>query len=52
MAAPAIGARPITSFVWGDNVPDIYNIGGVWWSGNLKGFVYHLIAKDHEYAAD
>lgn len=45
-AAPPVGARPITGFVYGDNLPDIYNKGGVWWLGNLKGLWYNLTDKD------
>lgn len=45
-AAPPVGARPITGFVYGDNNPDIYNKGGVWWKGNLKGMWYELADKD------
>ena len=46
MAAPAVAGRPITGFVWGDNLPDIYDKGGVWWGGNLKGLLYHLMMYD------
>lgn len=46
MAGPTVGGRPITSFVWGDNVPDINTEGGLWWGGNMKGFLYHVAAKD------
>lgn len=45
-AAPPVGARPITGFVYGDNNPDIYTKGGVWWKGNLKGLWYELADKD------
>lgn len=45
-AAPPVGARPITGFVYGDNVDDIYSKGGVWWLGNLKGLWYNLAASD------
>jgi hypothetical protein len=45
-AAPPVGARPITGFVYGDRNPDIYTRGGVWWKGNLKGLWYHLAQKD------
>lgn len=45
-AAPPVGARPITGFVYGDNATDIYTLGGVWWKGNLKGLWYHLAEKD------
>ena len=45
-AAPPVGARPITGFVYGDNAPDIYNKGGIWWKGNLKGLWYHLTDKN------
>lgn len=45
-AAPPVGARPITGFVYGDNVPDIYSYGGLWWLGNLKGLWYHLTEVD------
>jgi hypothetical protein len=45
-AAPPVGARPITGFVYGDNNPDIYEYGGLWWLGNLKGLWYHLADKD------
>jgi hypothetical protein len=45
-AAPPVGARPITGFVYGDNVPDIYSYGGIWWLGNLKGLWYHLTETD------
>jgi hypothetical protein len=45
-AAPPVGARPTTGFVYGDNNPDIYTKGGVWWKGNLKGLWYHLTDKD------
>lgn len=36
-AAPPVGARPITGFVYGDTSPEIYTYGGLWWLGNLKG---------------
>ncbi len=45
-AAPPVGARPTTGFVYGDNASDIYTKGGVWWLGNLKGLWYHLADKD------
>ncbi|MDD3267311.1 MAG: hypothetical protein PHC75_09070 [Burkholderiales bacterium] len=45
-AAPPVGARPITGFVYGDNGSDIYTKGGVWWLGNLKGLWYNLTDKD------
>jgi hypothetical protein len=45
-AAPPVGARPITGFVYGDNSPDIYTLGGIWWLGNLKGLWYHLTETD------
>lgn len=45
-AAPPVGARPITGFVYGDTAPDIYTKGGVWWLGNLKGLWYNLADKD------
>lgn len=45
-AAPPVGARPTTGFVYGDNGTDIYTKGGVWWLGNLKGLWYHLADKD------
>ncbi|MEN9945657.1 MAG: hypothetical protein RLZZ293_43, partial [Pseudomonadota bacterium] len=45
-AAPPVGARPITGFVYGDNGSDIYTYGGVWWLGNLKGLWYNLTDKD------
>ncbi len=45
-AAPPVGARPVTGFVYGDNNPDIYTKGGVWWKGNLKGLWYELADKD------
>lgn len=45
-AAPPVGARPITGFVYGDNAADIYTKGGVWWLGNLKGLWYNLTDKD------
>ncbi|WP_245183344.1 glycoside hydrolase family 18 protein [Legionella israelensis] len=45
-AAPPVGARPITGFVYGDNKEDIYTKGGVWWKGNLKGLWYNLASKD------
>ena len=45
-AAPPVGARPITGFVYGDNAADIYTKGGVWWMGNLKGLWYNLADKD------
>jgi hypothetical protein len=45
-AAPPVGARPITGFVYGDNYPAIYTKGGVWWKGNLKGLWYELADKD------
>jgi chitinase len=48
MAVNAAGGRPINSWVWGDNLPDIYQFGGLWWGGNLKGLVYNLMAKDAE----
>ncbi|KTC78355.1 glycosyl hydrolase family 18 protein [Legionella brunensis] len=47
-AAPPVGARPINSFVYGDNKEDIYTKGGLWWKGNLKGLWYSLTAKDKE----
>lgn len=50
-AAPPVGGRPITGFVYGDNYPDIYTKGGVWWKGNLKGLWYNLVDKDKEIAA-
>jgi chitinase len=50
-AAPPVGARPITGFVYGDNHPDIYEKGGVWWKGNLKGLWYNLVSKDKEIAS-
>ncbi|KTD73333.1 glycoside hydrolase family 18 protein [Legionella tucsonensis] len=45
-AAPPVGARPITGFVYGDKYPDIYTKGGLWWKGNLKGLWYNLANKD------
>lgn len=45
-AAPPVGARPITGFVYGDTSPNIYDKGGVWWLGNLKGLWYSLMDKD------
>ncbi|HHF7375706.1 glycoside hydrolase family 18 protein [Legionella bozemanae] len=45
-AAPPVGARPITGFVYGDKYPDIYTKGGLWWKGNLKGLWYNLTDKD------
>ncbi|VEB37403.1 glycoside hydrolase family 18 protein [Legionella cherrii] len=45
-AAPPVGARPITGFVFGDKFPDIYSKGGLWWKGNLKGLWYDLMNKD------
>ncbi len=45
-AAPPVGARPITGFVYGDNGSDVYTLGGVWWLGNLKGLWYNLTDKD------
>ncbi len=45
-AAPPVGARPITGFVYGDNNPAIYTKGGVWWLGNLKGLWYNLTDKE------
>lgn len=45
-ATPPVGARPITGFVYGDNYPDIYTYGGLWWLGNLKGLWYHLNEYD------
>jgi hypothetical protein len=45
-AAPPVGARPITGFVYGDSIPDIYSYGGLWWLGNLKGLWYHLTETD------
>ncbi|MBI2786045.1 MAG: hypothetical protein HYX60_06975 [Legionella longbeachae] len=45
-AVPPVGARPITGFVHGDNYPDIYTKGGLWWKGNLKGLWYNLIDKE------
>jgi chitinase len=45
-AAPPVGARPITGFVYGDTAPNIYEKGGLWWKGNLKGLWYHLNEKD------
>jgi chitinase len=47
-AAPAVGARPITGFVYGDNKDEIHSKGGVWWKGNLKGIWYHLANKDKD----
>ncbi len=49
-AAPPVGARPITGFVYGDNYSDIYDKGGVWWKGNLKGLWYNLVSMDKEIA--
>ncbi|MBA2711269.1 MAG: hypothetical protein H0U57_11840 [Tatlockia sp.] len=49
-AVPPVGARPITGFVYGDNYPDIYEKGGVWWKGNLKGLWYNLVSKDKDLA--
>jgi hypothetical protein len=46
MATAAVGAEPITSFVWGDSYPAINTAGGLWWGGDLKGLIYNLIAKD------
>lgn len=45
-AAPPVGGRPVTGFVYGDNDPDIYSKGGLWWKGNLKGMWYHLNEKN------
>jgi hypothetical protein len=45
-AAPPVGARPVHGFVYGDNYPDIYTYGGLWWMGNLKGLWYHLMDKE------
>lgn len=45
-AAPPVGARPITGFVYGDNKNDVYTKGGLWWKGNLKGLWYNLADKD------
>lgn len=45
-AAPPVGARPITGFVYGDTAPNIYEKGGLWWKGNLKGLWYHLNESD------
>ncbi|KTD11125.1 Glycosyl hydrolases family 18 [Legionella gratiana] len=45
-AAPPVGARPITGFVYGDRLADIYTKGGLWWKGNLKGLWYSLANKD------
>jgi hypothetical protein len=45
-AAPPVGARPITGFVYGDTSPEIYTAGGLWWLGNLKGLWYHLSETD------
>lgn len=50
-AAPPVGGRPITGFVYGDNNPAIYDKGGVWWKGNLKGLWYNLASKDKEIVA-
>jgi chitinase len=52
MAAPSVGARPITSFVYGDNKPDIYTQGGLWWTGNMKAVLYNLVAFDREQPAE
>lgn len=46
MAAPSVGGRPVTSFVWGDNPDDVNTLGGLWWGGNMKGMIYHLMARD------
>jgi chitinase len=48
MAAAAVGAIPITSFVWGDTFPNVDSLGGLWWGGDLKGLFYNLFAKDAE----
>lgn len=45
-AAPPVGARPITGFVFSDKLPDIYSKGGLWWKGNLKGLWYNLANMD------
>ncbi|KTC93244.1 glycosyl hydrolase family 18 protein [Legionella cincinnatiensis] len=45
-AAPPVGARPITGFVFNDRLPDIYTKGGLWWKGNLKGLWYNLASYD------
>lgn len=47
-AAPPVGGRPITGFVYGDNAGDINTKGGVWWKGNLKGLWYNLASKDKD----
>lgn len=52
MAAPSVGGRPTTSFVYGDNADDVNTLGGLWWGGNMKGFIYHLVARDQESPAD
>lgn len=56
-AAPAPGGRPIMGFTYGDvytpyvgaGTPNNYGInevGGIWWTGNMKGLWYHLAQKD------
>lgn len=46
MATPTNGGVPITSFVWGDNAPDVYTLGGLLYGVGLKGLIYSLVAKD------
>lgn len=46
IAAPPLGARPITSFASIEKQPDIYDLGSVWWGENLKGLIYHLVMYD------
>lgn len=46
-AAPPVGARPITGFVYG--APDrasVDTFGGLWWLGNLAGLWYNLTDKE------
>lgn len=45
-AAPPVGARPITGFVYGDKKEDVMSKGGLWWKGNLKGIWYSLASMD------
>ena len=50
-AAPPVGARPISGFVYSDNYPAINEKGGLWWKGNLKGLWYNLTNKDKDIAS-
>ncbi|MBA2650783.1 MAG: hypothetical protein H0U73_00730 [Tatlockia sp.] len=47
-AAPPVGARPISGFVYSDSHPAINQKGGIWWKGNLKGLWYNLANKDKD----